>query len=341
MKGTARERAKGGADFAEKPPIEQQHITTDTTVEALADVLRGNPKGLLVYRDEATGWVASLNQYKGGKGSDKQFWLSAWSSQNYTVNRKGQPPVKIVKPFVSVIGNIPPDMLGELADRQGREDGFIDRVLFAYPDEVPGKWTDSYPDPELEKRYIDACLSLIALPPAVLTLSSGAQLQFKVWYDEHNRHKDGPAGAWAKMDGYCARLANIVHHLRFAYGEIENRDEVDADDIKKAIALIDYFKNHVRRALGCMKAHKQSSILARVMAFVCSSEGYCVRPRNLVSQHLAKDVEEGKALLSRLVRMRLGTVVKGRRADEFIFKGHEDLEKRVATFDEPGKACST
>ena len=73
------------------------------------------------------------------------------------------------------------------------------------------------------------------------------------------------------------------------------------------------------------------------MAFVCSSEGYCVRPRNLVSQHLAKDAEEGKALLSRLVKMRLGTIVKGRRADEFIFKGREDLEKIVAEFDEPGK----
>ena len=152
-----------------KPPVAKQHVTTDTTVEALADVLVWNPCGVLVYRDELTGLVASMNQYKGGKGADRQFWLSAWSCQDYTVNRKGKEPLRVTRPFLSIIGNIPPDMLGELADRRGREDGFIDRILFAFPDPVQVKWTDTSPDPDLEKQYVRACLKLGKLPDAVLT----------------------------------------------------------------------------------------------------------------------------------------------------------------------------
>ena len=127
---------------------------------------------MLVYRDELTGLVASLNQYKGGKGGDKQFWLTPWSSQDYTVNRKGKEPLRIERPFLSVIGNIPPDMLGDLADRRGREDGFIDRILFAYPDPVTVKWTDEVPDAKLEKKYVDACLKIGKLPDTTLTLSA-------------------------------------------------------------------------------------------------------------------------------------------------------------------------
>jgi len=65
-------------------------FTTDCTREALCDLLRENPRGLLVHRDELAGWARSLNQYKGGKGNDKQFWLNLWSGEPVAVNRRGR-----------------------------------------------------------------------------------------------------------------------------------------------------------------------------------------------------------------------------------------------------------
>ena len=322
-------------DFNAPSPVAEQHITTDTTVEALADVLGWNPRGLLVYRDEATGWVASLNQYKGGHGADRQFWLSAWSSQDYTVNRKGQEPLRITRPYLSVIGNIPPDMLGELADRRGREDGFLDRILFAYPDPVRVKWTDTSPDPELLKSYVDACLRIGKQPDAVLTLTTPARAEFSVWYDEHNRSSDGPAGSWAKMDGYCARLANVIHHLRHAYGEVDSRDEVDVASVHSAIALIDYFKNHARRALGRMNTGREGRVFARLLAFVVNAPDYRVRPRSLIAAQIAANADEAKALLQRLASLGLGELVEGRRKDELIFQGRQDLEEIAGQFEEP------
>jgi hypothetical protein len=323
----------------EDPPVPRQHVTTDTTVEALADVLAWNPRGVLVYRDELSGWVASLNQYKGGKGSDRQFWLSAWSCQDFTINRKGKPPLRIVRPFPPVIGNIPPDMLGELADRRGREDGFIDRILFAYPEPILVKWTDKTVNPKLEGAYAEACLKIGRLPNATLALTPPAQAEFAAWYDEHNRSHNGPAGPWAKMDGYCARLANILHHLRWAFAGKEelkrlSADKVDVESVRGAIELIDYFKNHVRRAIGDMRAGKEGKLLGRLLAFVVNAPDRKVRPRALISAQIAANADSAKELLQKLAEIGLGTMIGGRRKDEVIFQGRDDLEEITGRFEE-------
>lgn len=318
----------------------RQHITTDVTVESLADVLPPNPRGLLVYRDEMTGWVASLNQYKGGKGADRQFWLSAWSCQDYTVNRKGKPPVRITRPYLSVIGNIPPDMLGELADRRGREDGFVDRILFSYPDPVRVRWTEKELNPALEQAYVDACLWIGELPDAELKFTDKARREFVEWYDEHNSSCDGPAGSWAKMDGYCARFVSILHHLRIGYTTPEALKRLSALDVRQervrgAIRLVNYYKNHARRALSIMKAKKVGGTLSRLLAFIMNAPNYKVHPRNLIGAQIAPNTDEAKSMLRKLEAMGLGEVVEGeRRKDEFYFQGRDDLEKRATEFED-------
>jgi hypothetical protein len=322
--------------FTKDPPIPRQHIAVDTTVESLGEVLERNPRGLLIHRDEATGWVASLNQYRGGKGADRQFWLSAWSSQDYTINRKGKPPIRLRRVFVPFLGCTPPDMVPELADRQGREDGFIDRILFAYPEPVEVKWVDADPNPALKKAYINACLRIGRLPPATLRFSRDALVEYIGWFDDHNRDKSGPAGSWAKLDGYCARLASILHHLKWAYrGEAEDELEVGVTSVRGAIKLIDYFKNHVRRCLRTIQAGKDSKLLGRLLALVRNSDKHRVRPRGLILAKMASTADEAKGLLAELVDMGLGTFVKGRRADEVIFQGREDLEAILRKFEAP------
>lgn len=98
----------------EKPrePIEHQVEVGDATREALCGLLRDNPRGLLIYRDELTGWAKSLNQYKAGKGDDKKFWLSLWSGEPVFVNRQGR-RLHADDPFASVVGNVPPAVLSQ------------------------------------------------------------------------------------------------------------------------------------------------------------------------------------------------------------------------------------
>ena len=126
---------KGKADYTTMPtappaPQLAQILTTDATLEAIAVLLEQNPGGLLFLRNELTAWVLAMNQNKGGRGTDRQSWLSVWSGAPVMVNRKSrQDPIMLHHPFLCVTGCIPPDMLGDLTDERGRDDGFIHRIL--------------------------------------------------------------------------------------------------------------------------------------------------------------------------------------------------------------------
>src|SRR5688500_3095726 len=103
-----RELRKAGAADPRPPkePLMERTAVNDTTVEALIRVLKETPRGVLVAKDELAGWIRGMDQYKaGGKGSDRQFWLSAWNSDPITVDRKGAPEALMVpNPYVSKIG---------------------------------------------------------------------------------------------------------------------------------------------------------------------------------------------------------------------------------------------
>src|SRR5262249_15696676 len=90
-------------------------------------------------RDELMAWVSSLNQYKAGKGSDRQFWLAAWAGEPLSIDRKIQAgvPILVPHPFLGVIGGLPPELLTRFKDERGAADGFLDRLLFAFPSETP------------------------------------------------------------------------------------------------------------------------------------------------------------------------------------------------------------
>src|SRR5262249_61259499 len=103
------------------------------------------PRGLLTYVDELVGFVRSHGQYKGGRGNDRQLWLSVWSKKGLAVDRKSQggTVISVPRPFAAGLGGLQPDMLNELEDRSRRHDGFIHRVLFVLPPPVPEmKWTN-------------------------------------------------------------------------------------------------------------------------------------------------------------------------------------------------------
>src|SRR5215217_3094944 len=134
------------ADMAAPPPPRKPDakrvLTNDPTIEALIPILKENPRGLLLERDELVGWVKGMDQYKsGGKGSERQFWLSTWSGRPVSVDRKGHTgPVSVLKPSIPIVGSIQPDVLGELAEN--REDGMLERILFAYPKPLNAMWTE-------------------------------------------------------------------------------------------------------------------------------------------------------------------------------------------------------
>ncbi len=82
---------KKGEPAPTKPdePICERLLVSDVTVEALADRLSTAPRGLLLCRDELSGWLGGFDQYRAkGKGSDVSHWLSMYGARPMTIDRK-------------------------------------------------------------------------------------------------------------------------------------------------------------------------------------------------------------------------------------------------------------
>jgi len=56
-------------------PSRDAYISNDTTVEKLGELLNENPRGLLLFRDELTGWLRSLE--RDGHEADRAFYLES------------------------------------------------------------------------------------------------------------------------------------------------------------------------------------------------------------------------------------------------------------------------
>ncbi len=249
-----------------RPPIAERTHVNDTTVEALIPILKENPRGVLLERDELVGWVKAMDQYKaGGKGSDRQFWLSVWSNRPVSVDRKGQSgPISVLRPFLGVIGSIQPSVLPELAEN--REDGMLERFLFAYPKPLNAMWSEHEVSEAAEVAYRDLYHRLRNLNmetddmgdpvEAPVTFSPEAKQVYIDVYNSHRLEMGLPGfppflrSPFSKLEAYFLRLTLILAACRFVEDGVAER--IETEDVLKAVCLIEYFKEQARRVFGAL-----------------------------------------------------------------------------------------
>lgn len=127
-----------------KRPKSRQFIVGDVTLEALVDLHEENQNAIGVFKDELAGWFKDMNKYRAG--SDLEFWLSSWSGQSISLNRKTAKSAFVDKPFIPVLGGIQPSVFDEFTTGANKENGFIDRILISYPELVVNLYNDKFMD---------------------------------------------------------------------------------------------------------------------------------------------------------------------------------------------------
>jgi Protein of unknown function (DUF3987) len=318
----ARRGTRGPRPPKPEEPVMGEIYTSDCTVEAMADILEQHPRGVLFIRDELTGWVLALNQYKGGKGADRQHWLQWWNGTPDKINRRGRKvPLVIADPFVCVAGCLTPDDLPLLLDEriQG-EDGFLPRILFAFPDPVPTPWTDAVVSPDTETAYANVVHRLLALnDDKTLTCTPKAHALLVKLINELATVRQDPATPpplvpfLAKLDGYLARLALTLQMGRWAAGE-SGRESVEELSVAGAAALIHYFRVHAARVYARLQASPEDRQVELALAWI-RAHGGTATVRELVRSNVAglKAASEAKALLLKLEDRGWGSVSEGDR----------------------------
>lgn len=119
----------GGPKSGTPKPLAPRLRIEDATTEAVQEVAKESPNGILLLQDELSGFFGRIEKYGGkGGGADRSFWLQAYGGGQYAVNRVGRGAFLIDNLSVTMLGGIQPEPLISLV-QGSTDDGLIQRFI--------------------------------------------------------------------------------------------------------------------------------------------------------------------------------------------------------------------
>src|SRR5260370_34507304 len=217
--------------------------------------MRDNPAGVLVIRDELSGWLATLD--KPGREGERGFFLSAWNGDTgYTVDRIGRGSIHVDACCVSMLGGIQPARLRSyLADavQDGPlNDGLLQRFqVLVYPD-IPQNWryVDRVPPREaiLSAQHIYHRLAhLDAAQPLRFRFDAEAQELFVAWLSDLESQLRG-VGLHPALVSHLPKYRSLMPSLALLFELADGgAGLISLQHSKQAAAWCDYLESHARR----------------------------------------------------------------------------------------------
>ncbi len=271
-------------------PVHRRYKSNDATIEKIGEMLRENPNGFLILRDELVGLLATWE--KAGHEGDRTFFLESWNGfGSFDSDRIGRGHIFVPNLCLSVFGGIQPDKLRALLELIAdalANDGTLQRFqMLVYPDPIKWKYCDSIPDKEARDKVFELFESLADLNPENLGaapadefnkfpyfhFSPEAQKIYIDWSGKLNEKMDREESVLlvqhlAKYEKLFPALALILHIVdclsNGTKGAVSDRAAL------MAVAWCDYLETHARRCYGLL-----------------ADGGLCA------AQHLSKKIRDG------------------------------------------------
>jgi Protein of unknown function (DUF3987)/Primase C terminal 2 (PriCT-2) len=218
----------------------------DVTPEAAQPILRDSPDGVLLVRDELSGWFGSIDKYSGarGGGMDRGFWLQAFNGKHYSWDRVGRGSGNIPNLSISVLGGIQEEPLRKVVN-EGVDDGLIQRLfIIMLRPAVMGR-----DEPQPDDQYDDLVERLHKLSPdgADRSFSKAAHIIRRQLEQQHIDLAAGYEKINKKLAAHIIKYKGLFARLCLLWHCIENIDNrwpsyVD-EDIAQRVA--DFMNNYL------------------------------------------------------------------------------------------------
>lgn len=243
------EQSLGSEEKKIKKPRLEKFLISDFTPEALVQSHSFNKRGLYIYVDELHGWIKNFNRYN--NSGEAETYLSLWSGTTISIDRASGKSLRIKDPFIGVIGSTQIIRLKEFAKEGRNNNGFMDRLLFVYPEDPKSiKWNLNKVDSIILENYFVIISNLVDLKsndgePNVIPLEREAKEYLFNW--QNNRPNDYffdyERSIEVKLQNYVIRFALILQLIYYASDKTNKKERVELFAVKGAIKLFDYYYN--------------------------------------------------------------------------------------------------
>jgi hypothetical protein len=278
---------------------------SNVTIEKLAVLLQARPRGMLMIADELSGLFLNMSRYN--NGSDREFWLEAYNSGRYVVERMRRPTVIVEHLLVGMTGGFQPDKL--VRSFAGDNDGMYGRMLFSWPEE-PGYQELASDVAAVDPELQNALKRLVDLPAEEngqliethVPLSANALAIFEQFRKSIHNGKHALDGRerewWCKGPTHVLRLAGTLAYLTWAwrtYGQpmlVDEPASVEAQFVSAAVGQWQsYFWPHSRAALRQVGLSERHAYARRVLRWLRASRPATVSREDIRSQALSRSLD--------------------------------------------------
>ncbi|MGB3312322.1 MAG: DUF3987 domain-containing protein [Nodosilinea sp.] len=242
-----------------KKPIRQRYITQDSTLAARIQIHSENPRGLLLYKDEASAFITERGRFTSGKGDGGEFEadLSEFNGGAVMIDRKGDGSVFMAKTAINRVGATQYSTLQRLMGGHNDDCGEFARYLFCAAEAPPSKidLDKDVGDIGLTSTVMSLFDALYKLPEQSYRLSPEAKTGFQNYQHELTERQiaeDHPSlqSAYPKFETYFGRFILWLHLVNAALADQTPESVVDGYTVELARQWTEYFIGQFKLVLA-------------------------------------------------------------------------------------------
>ena len=276
----------GGSDddpvaefLSENPqPSLRRLVVNDVTFEKLEMILAdGADPGLLAAHDELTKWFSQLCRTP--NSTDRSKWLSLFGAENIKTERIGRDPVFVVRPAVSLFGNLQPAIMQTLWEEDSKQSGghpdadglwsrFLIQILpdwkFRYRKQdvkLPSALQSLYEkiDAGIPDQLSDDPLSFHLVTLTEPSLELFVNFSDALEEEKDRRRTDEDRQFLSKGRGVALRLAMVLHAIHQASCGLSLLSEVKLETMQAAITLYLSFLTQRDQLMATLQPPRQKA----------------------------------------------------------------------------------
>lgn len=236
--------------------------------EAIIDALKDDAndphkdRRMLVNEDE----FARLLEVTSRTGNTLvQVLLSGWDSATIGVRTKGSGKVRVSRPHIGVVGNVPDTDLRSAL--HGFSSGFANRFMYLLvdsPHDLPFPRRLSPGDVKALTEPLHAGMRWANARSRVLPLADEARDTYEALYLDHRRSQR--VGKNARVTGLRAREVTNIVRIALIYAIIDQSETITSAHLEAAAAFVKYANDSVQIMFGSQFSERATTVLAALRA---------------------------------------------------------------------------